>query len=93
MAGAKDPAKDGAANAALSLDVTGYRCPIPVLKLQKAISTMKSGGRVLICADDPIAGVDIPHFCTQAGHVLLHQGWDGARFEFLIEARRMGETD
>lgn len=50
------------------LDVTGYRCPIPVLRLEAALRTMPLGAQVTVIADDPIAVVDLPHFCREGGH-------------------------
>lgn len=52
------------------LDLRGYRCPIPVLKARKRLETMEAGQRLEILADDPMAKIDMPHFCAEAGHVL-----------------------
>lgn len=49
------------------LDATGYRCPTPVLLLEKALRRMRPGERIRIVADDPVAAVDIPHFARKAG--------------------------
>lgn len=52
----------------LLLDVTGYRCPMPVLKMEAALRRMAPGEQLLVSADDPIATIDIPHFCSIGGH-------------------------
>lgn len=49
------------------LDATGYRCPMPVLLLERALRRMAPGERIRIVADDPVAAVDIPHFAKGAG--------------------------
>ena len=50
------------------LDATGLRCPLPVVRAEAALRAMRGGERLLILADDPVATVDIPHFCRGAGH-------------------------
>lgn len=50
------------------LDATGYRCPVPVILMEKALRALAPGARLKVIADDPIAAVDIPHFCREAGH-------------------------
>jgi tRNA 2-thiouridine synthesizing protein A len=43
-------------------------CPLPVLKLRKVLQSVSAGERVHILADDPVAVIDIPHFCQTNGH-------------------------
>jgi len=50
------------------LDVTGYRCPIPVIRMEAKLRRMPPGAQILVRADDPIAAIDIPQFCREAGH-------------------------
>ncbi|MEL6362061.1 MAG: sulfurtransferase TusA family protein [Pseudomonadota bacterium] len=50
------------------LDVRGYRCPMPVVKMEALLREVSPGARIKVIADDPIARVDIPHFCEQGGH-------------------------
>jgi tRNA 2-thiouridine synthesizing protein A len=52
------------------LDTSGYRCPIPVIRLEAALREMVDGAQVTVIADDPVAAVDIPHFCREAGHTV-----------------------
>jgi tRNA 2-thiouridine synthesizing protein A len=49
------------------LDARGHRCPVPTLKLRRAL---QSAGCVTLLADDPMAQIDVPHFCTQNGFTL-----------------------
>lgn len=53
-----------------SLDLRGYRCPIPVLKARKRLESMTAGQTIGMLSDDPAARIDVPHFCAQAGHAL-----------------------
>lgn len=67
------------------LDVRGLACPLPVLKARKALLGMPAGARLLVEADDPLAAIDLPHFCTEAGHRLLASEREGDALRFLIE--------
>ncbi len=63
-----------------TLDATGLLCPLPVLKARKRLGGMSSGAVLKVVADDPAAIIDVPHFCTEAGHDLLDQAEaDGAQ--------------
>lgn len=53
------------------IDLRGYRCPVPVIRLEAALRTLPPGAIMTAIADDPVAAVDIPHFCTEAGHGVL----------------------
>jgi tRNA 2-thiouridine synthesizing protein A len=64
------------------LDCRGLKCPLPVLKMEKRLAQMKTGARVVVLADDPIAKIDVPLFCTQNGHVCETRD-DGMRFEVV----------
>jgi tRNA 2-thiouridine synthesizing protein A len=51
-----------------TLDTSGYRCPLPVIRLEAVLRGMSGGAQVTVIADDPVAAIDIPHFCREAGH-------------------------
>jgi len=55
----------------LEIDARGHRCPVPTLKLRKALETMLAGTTVRLIADDPMARIDVPHFAAEAGHEVL----------------------
>lgn len=52
-------------------DARGLLCPLPVLKARKLLETMAPGEILTLHADDPMALIDIPHFCAEAGHELV----------------------
>jgi tRNA 2-thiouridine synthesizing protein A len=56
-----------------TLDATGLLCPLPVLRARKRLLALAPGAVLQVLADDPAAIVDVPHFCAEAGHVLLEQ--------------------
>ena len=53
------------------IDARNLLCPLPVLRLRKALLALPVGGRVALVATDPAAVLDVPHFCAEAGHVLI----------------------
>ena len=53
------------------LDARGLICPLPVLKARKRLKTMRFGNLLQVRADDPAAQIDIPHFCTDSGNILV----------------------
>ena len=46
------------------IDTTGLRCPLPVLKVRKNLPTLKKKDLALIITDDPLADIDLRHFCS-----------------------------
>ncbi len=58
---------------AVLYDLKGLKCPLPVLKTRRRLADMKPGEELLIETSDPLAGIDIPHFCNEDGHDLLTQ--------------------
>jgi tRNA 2-thiouridine synthesizing protein A len=50
------------------IDARGLRCPLPVLKLEKALERLPPGGALVLFATDPVAKIDIPLYCAQHGH-------------------------
>lgn len=53
------------------IDARGHRCPVPTLKLRRAIEGGAPGAIVRLLADDPMARIDIPHFCGEIGAELI----------------------
>ncbi len=54
-----------------TLDALGLLCPLPVLKARKRLKSMPDGAVLRVLADDPAAVIDVPHFCSEAGHTLI----------------------
>jgi tRNA 2-thiouridine synthesizing protein A len=67
------------------LDARGVACPLPVLKARKALLGLSPGERLLVEATDPMAAIDVPHFCNEAGHRLVATDLVQGVRRFLIE--------
>ncbi len=61
----------------VDLDCAGLLCPLPVLRARKRLLGMTAGQVLRLRATDPMAAIDVPHFCTEAGHVFLGAEVDG----------------
>ena len=58
------------AKADLEIDLRGLRCPLPVLRVKKALGEIPPGGVLRVFATDPGAKEDIPAFLKQSGNEL-----------------------
>lgn len=54
-----------------TLDCIGLLCPLPVLRARKRLLALPSGTVLAVQASDAMAAIDLPHFCTEAGHSFL----------------------
>jgi len=66
------------------VDARGHKCPVPTLKLRKALESAPAGGCVRLLADDPMARIDVPHFAAQAGVEIVEAIQDGRNASFLV---------
>ncbi|GAA0606552.1 sulfurtransferase TusA family protein [Kribbella sandramycini] len=55
----------------LELDCRGLLCPLPVIKLAKALPTVAVGDTVTVLADDPAAATDIAAWCRMRAQELV----------------------
>ncbi|MBC7143776.1 MAG: sulfurtransferase TusA family protein [Thioclava marina] len=71
-------------HADIDIDARGLLCPLPVLRLRKALETASSGAVVRLAATDGASWVDVPHFCAQSGHKLLDaEDWEGLKVYYV----------
>jgi len=66
------------------VDARGHRCPVPTLRLRRALEQAPAGARVRLLADDPLARIDVPHFVAQAGFQVLEQVEVERGLSFLV---------
>lgn len=53
------------------VDARGLRCPMPLLKARKALSSLEEGAQLEVWATDSGAEADFKAYCEQSGHALL----------------------
>jgi tRNA 2-thiouridine synthesizing protein A len=68
----------------MELDLSGLKCPLPVLRTRKTLLSMQTGDRLRVICTDPLAGIDIPNLLRETGDVLEEQNQDGPKLSFLI---------
>jgi len=66
------------------VDARGHRCPVPTLRLRRALEGAPVGARVRLLADDPLARIDVPHFAASVGAQVLEQGEVEGGLSFLV---------
>ncbi len=70
-----------------TLDCTGLRCPLPLLRLKVAINEGNDDSFIRLITTDAISLRDIPAFCNRTGHRLVSVT-EGPPHAFDIEAAR-----
>ena len=66
------------------VDARGHRCPVPTLRLRRALEAAAPGARIRLLADDPLARIDVPHFAAQVGATVLEQTATEGALSFLV---------
>jgi tRNA 2-thiouridine synthesizing protein A len=69
----------------LLVDARGHRCPVPTLRLRRALEAMAAGDQVRLLADDPLARIDVPHFAGQTGAAVLEIAEQDGAISFVIQ--------
>ncbi len=66
------------------VDARGHRCPVPTLRLRRALEAAPAGARLRLYADDPLARIDVPHFAGQVGAQVDEMSEAGGVLSFLV---------
>lgn len=66
------------------IDARGHHCPVPTLRLRRALERGGPGARVRLLADDPMARIDVPHFAAQAGYAVVESGEADGVLTFVV---------
>ncbi len=68
----------------VELDVKGLNCPMPVLRVKKAMAGLPAGATLKVFATDPGAAKDFEAFCNATGNTLKSASEAGGVFVFEI---------
>ena len=72
-------------NYSLVINTTGLRCPLPLLKVQKNINSLRKNREALIITDDPMAEIDLKHFCLNNNYLLEEiKDYQGGDEQFFL---------
>jgi len=72
---------------ALSLDLKGLSCPLPIVKTAKAMKQLKPGEIVEVFATDPGSVPDFRAWAQTTGNPLLESGQQGGIFRFVLKKK------
>ena len=50
-----------------AMNLRGLKCPLPALRVKKALTGLKSGDLIMAECTDPLAAIDIPNLLRQTG--------------------------
>jgi tRNA 2-thiouridine synthesizing protein A len=66
------------------LNLRGLKCPLPALKLRKALMGLSAGDEIVAECTDPLAAVDIPNLIRQTGDAIVETRRDPDALVFRI---------
>ena len=66
------------------LDTKGLNCPLPILKVRKALKSMTAGNTLEVFSTDPGSVADFAAFCRATGNELIEQNEDDGVYRYLI---------
>jgi len=68
------------------VDARGLTCPLPILRLKKALTEVSAGRVVHVLTTDPSSVKDFEAFAHQTGHELISQReMSDSTFEFFVK--------
>ena len=73
----------------VKLDTKGLACPMPIIKISKAIKDIGAGDRLEVRADDPAFETDVSAWCKKLGHTLVECRSEGKDLVAVIEKQQV----
>ena len=68
-----------------TLDCKGLSCPMPMMKLAKAMKGLNTGDVLEMLGTDPGTNSDLPKWCTKTGNSIIRKDeLEGGVFRYLI---------
>ena len=72
---------------ALTLDLKGLSCPMPIVKTAKAMKTLAPGQLLEAFATDPGSVPDFKAWAQATGNPLVESSQDGEVFHFILKKK------
>lgn len=73
---------------AVTLDLKGLSCPIPIVKTAKAVKGLQPGELIEALATDPGSVADFAAWSRSTGNELVEQSEQDGVYRFVIRKRR-----
>lgn len=87
MSGREDGPRDQSSSETL-VDARGQPCPIPIVRLSRAVKGSPVGGSVRLLATDPGAEPDVRAWQRQTGNELVSAERSGSEYHFVVRRLR-----
>jgi tRNA 2-thiouridine synthesizing protein A len=72
---------------AMSLDLKGLSCPMPIVKTAKAMKGLRPGEIVEVFATDPGSVPEFKAWSNSTGNPLLESTADGGVYRFIVKKK------
>ena len=69
----------------ITLDAKGLACPMPIVKMTKAVKDLSSGDTITVLADDPWFEPDVQAWAEAQGHSLVSLNEEGGVYTAVIK--------
>ncbi len=69
------------------VDARGHRCPVPSLRLRKAMEGLPPGSSLTLLASDPMARIDVPYLLQALGGRVLSVTEAEGVLTLIVETR------
>ncbi len=66
------------------LNLRGLKCPLPALRVRKALTGLKTGDMLIAECTDPLTAIDIPNLLRETGDTMISTGREGEVLIFRI---------
>ncbi len=77
----------------LTVDARGHRCPVPSLRLRKALEGAQPGTRATLLATDPMARIDVPFLMSELGGRVVETTEAEGVLTLTVETSTVGTGD
>ncbi|MCW5619693.1 MAG: sulfurtransferase TusA family protein [Burkholderiales bacterium] len=71
----------------MTLDLTGMKCPVPIVRLNTEVRQVDIGMQLEALSDDPAFELDVKAWCRRTGHELLSMDSSGSVIKACIRRR------
>jgi len=75
---------------AMSLDLKGMSCPMPIIKTAKAMKELAPGQMIEVFATDPGSAPDFKAWARATGNPLIETSEDAGVFHFILKKKEQG---
>jgi tRNA 2-thiouridine synthesizing protein A len=72
---------------AVSLDLKGLSCPLPIAKTAQAVRNLQPGDLIEVFATDPGSVPDFKAWAKATGNPLIESNEDGGVFRFVLQKK------